>query len=121
MKIAVDYDNTITEYPDFFRVFCSLFSASHEVFIITNRDPDSTAAVEAELNGLGITYHQLIITADKATAIMEHGITVFFDDTDEYFLNLPPEVCVLKVREPGNFDFDLKRWIYGDKTGYRIA
>ena len=121
MKIAIDLDNTITEYPEFFRVLCNLFCNGHEVFIITNRDPNSAAEVKAELAGLGITYHRLIITAQKATAIMEHGITVFFDDTDEYFLELPPEVCVLKVREPGNFDFDRKRWIYGDQTGYRIG
>ena len=121
MRIAIDLDNTITEYPVFFRALCALFFNAHEVFVITNRDPNLAGDVKAELSGLGIKYHHLLITAQKATAIMEQGITVFFDDTDEYFLELPPEVCVLKVREPGNFDFDRKRWIYGDQTGYRIG
>jgi hypothetical protein len=60
---------------------------------------------------------RLIITARKADAIRRHAVEIFIDDTDEYFRDLPPKVCVLKVREPANFDFDQKKCIYGEKSG----
>ena len=47
-------------------------------------------------------------------------ITIYFDDTDEYFLNLPESVTVFKIREPGNFDFETHRWVYDDRTGQRL-
>jgi hypothetical protein len=31
---------------------------------------------------------------------MDKGITIYFDDTDEYFLDLPESVTVFKIREP---------------------
>ena len=52
---------------------------------------------------------------------MKNGIDVFFEDTDEQFIDLPKSVLVLKVREEGNFDFGRGKWIYGRNTGYEIG
>ena len=59
----------------------------------------------------------MAVTSNKADYILKNGITVFFDDTDEYFLNLPESVTVFKIREPWNFDFGNHKWLYNNKTG----
>ncbi len=90
-----------------------------EIHIITNREqtPENEAGIRKELDELGIRYHRLVVTDKKADYILKNGITVFFDDTDEYFLNLPESVTVFKIREPCNFDFENHKWLYNNKTG----
>jgi len=121
MKIGIDLDNTITEFPDFFRVFCrAMRNTGCEVTVITNREPGTESEVAHELKSHGIEYDRINITDNKPKYIMEQGITVFIDDTDEYMIDLPESVFCLKPREPGNFDFEEKKWIYGQATGYQI-
>jgi hypothetical protein len=120
MKIALDIDGCITEYPEFFRALSACMSPIAEIYVITNRDPGTRAEITNELKDYGIHYKTLVITAEKAKYIIENDINVVFEDTDEYFLDLPESVCVLKVREPGNFDFETRKWIYGSKTGQTI-
>jgi hypothetical protein len=119
MKIAIDLDNTITANSnsvEFFSIMTHLLIACHKIYIITNRDTDSEQEIAEELDSLEVEYSEIIVTADKAKFIKENGIQIFFEDTDEYFLELGPEVTVFKIREAGNFSFSEKKWIGGKTT-----
>jgi hydroxymethylpyrimidine pyrophosphatase-like HAD family hydrolase len=119
IKIAIDLDNTITASRlsiKFFSMLTNLLSTDHHITILTNREPKTEKEIAAELNKLGISYSSIIITADKADYIMQNGIEVFVEDTDEYFIGLPCSVLVFKIREDGNFDYLEKKWIGGKKT-----
>lgn len=125
VKIGIDLDNTINancNSKTFFSMLTKAVSREAEIFIITNRENtwDSRDKIRAELNEIGILYNQLCVTADKAKVIKDNNITVYFDDTDEFYLNIPSDVTVFKIREPGNFDFEEKKWVYGNKTGINI-
>lgn len=117
MKIGVDLDATITAYPEFFSVFTkAMAQAGHEIHIITNRPTGTEEFVAAELAEHHITYHSVKITRDKANYVMAEGISVLFDDMDEYFVDLPETVAVFKVRQHYNFDFNEKKWQCSPKT-----
>ena len=122
LKIGIDLDDTITYCPPFFSMMTSAMQNMVEIHIVTNREQtqESEAGIRKELDELGICYHHLFVTDKKAEYILKEGITVFFDDTDEYFLNLPESVTVFKMREPWNFDFENHVWLYTDKTGKYI-
>ena len=111
LKIAVDLDGTISEYPEFFKLFTRVMAeAGCEVYIITDRAPGTETEVRGELQKHGITYHVIKITREKAGYILDEGIGVLFDDVDDYFLDLPEKVAVFKIRQKYNFDFTLNRW-----------
>lgn len=115
MKIAVDLDGTISEYPDFFKIFTKgMAEAGCKIYVITNRMPGTENEVAEELNSYGITYHVIKITAEKPDYILNEGISVLFDDREEFFIDLPEEVAVFKVRQKYNFDFVEKWWRAGE-------
>jgi len=128
LKIGIDIDNTINVNAQtilFFKLITQALSGNKnevEIHIITNRDPREHSRLEtiAELEEYNIDYDKLAITANKHDYIMDNGINVFIDDTDEYYIDLPESVIVFKIREPGNFDFVHKKWVYGNKTGINI-
>lgn len=121
MKIAIDLDATITAYPEVFSSFSKAFSlAGHEIHIVTDRVPGSEEEVMRHLYQCRITYDAIKITADKAAYILSQNIDVLFDDTDEYFIDLPESVAVFKVREHYNFDFKHKKWLYTKNTGRKL-
>jgi len=121
MKIAVDLDATISAYPVFFELFtAAMAGAGCEIHIVTDRTPGTEVQIAGELEEYRITYHRITITRNKAGYILSQGISVLFDDTDEYFLTLPESVTVFKVREHYNFDFNEKKWLYSDKTGKKL-
>ncbi|MFQ6035515.1 MAG: hypothetical protein ACE5NM_06670 [Sedimentisphaerales bacterium] len=110
-KIGIDLDGTISEYPEFFRLFSkAMANAGCKIYIVTDREPRTEDQVKAELKNYGITYHVVKITGDKVSYILGQGIGVLFDDVDHYFVDLPEEVAVFKVRQKYNFDFAEKRW-----------
>lgn len=111
LKIGVDLDGTISEYPEFFKLLTrAMAGAGCEVYIITDRAPGTETEVRGELQKYGITYHVIKITREKAGYILNEGISVLFDDVDDYFLELPEEVAVFKIRQKYNFDFTLNKW-----------
>ncbi len=121
MKIGLDLDNTITSNPtsvEFFRILTKALIGDNNICIITDRDPAKREETEEELAVLGIRFNKLVITENKAQYILKNGIDVFFEDTDEYILELPENIVVYKAREAGNFDFSPKkqRWIGNSKT-----
>ena len=123
MKIAIDLDDTITatsKSSSFFSLITNLLKGKARIYIITNRDPSTASEIEIILEGLNIYFDCLIMTAEKKKWILTEKIDIFFEDTDEYFLDLPKEVIVFKIREDGNFDFSDKKWIYGEETGKKI-
>ena len=119
LNIGIDVDNTIMASKSsirFFRLLSMLMYNYAKIHIITNREPGSEATIAQELQELEIKYHYLKITKNKAEYIIDHNITIFYEDVDEYFLELPEDVLVFKIREPGNFDFSEKKWIGSKKT-----
>lgn len=123
LKIGIDLDDTITYCTEFFSLMTKAMKDVAEIHIITNREqtPENEVAIRKEIDELDIRYHHLTVTDNKAEYILNEGITVFFDDTDEYFQNLPKSVTVFKTREPWNFDFSNHVWLYNDKTGRHIG
>ncbi len=112
MKIAVDLDGTISEFPEYFKLFTKAMSqAGCKIYVITDKPPGTEALVAEQLQGYGITYDVIKITSWKSQYILKEGITVLFDDIDRYFLDLPPEVAVFKIRQKYNFDFAQKKWL----------
>lgn len=110
-KIAVDLDGTISEYPQFFKLFTKAMSqAGCRIYILTDRPPGTEEMVADQLQSYGITYDVVKITSQKSEYILKEGIAVLYDDTDEYFLDLPAEVAVFKIRQKYNFDFAEKKW-----------
>ena len=75
----------------------------------------SYKVIAQELKNIGISYSEIVITDKKAEYIRENNITIFFENTDEYFLELGEETTVFKIRESGNFSFSEKKW-YGNRT-----
>lgn len=121
MRIGIDIDATITAFPGFFRAMTEAMYDTHQIHIITDRDPaigDDTVRLLADL---GIRYHHLAITRDKHDYVLTHHIDVLFDDTDEYFRHLPPTVAVFKTRQRYNFDFTTGQWLYTPHTGRCLA
>ena len=122
LKIGIDLDDCITYRSDFFSLLTTSLKSVARIHIITNREqtPESEQNTKEELERLGIHYDRLQITGEKSKYILENGISIYFDDTDEYFLNLPESVTVFKIREPWNFDFEEHKWVYSNKTGRNI-
>ena len=123
-KIAIDLDNTITaskQSIEFFEVLTHLLDPEFEIHILTNREPGTEQDVADELDYLGIEYSEIVITANKEEYIREQGITIFFENEDESFLELGEEVVVFKIREAGNFSFSEKKWIGSNKTTKMIG
>ena len=121
IKIAIDLDGTINaskQSIEFFSVLTHLLIAEHSrIYIITDREPNTEQNVADELDYLGIEYSAIIITDKKAEYIKEHGITIFFENQDESFLELSEEeATVFKIRENMNYSFSERKWIGSKKT-----
>ena len=119
MKIAIDLDHTITadrNSIEFFRIITHLLIPENDIIIISDRDEADREMTEQELSVLGIRYNRLVLTANKAGYVLKNGINILFEDTDEYFLEIPESVTVFKIREEGNFSFSAGKWIGSKKT-----
>ncbi len=112
VKIAVDLDGTISEYPEFFKLFCkAMRKMGCRIYVVTDRPAGTEDLVAEQLQRYGVTYDRIKITGRKSRYVLDEGIEVLFDDVDDYFKDLPAEVAVFKVRQKYNFDFDEKKWI----------
>ena len=119
LVIGIDLDDCITYCPSFFKAMTNSMKDVAEIHIITNREQtkESELNTRNDLEEMGIHYDHLEVTVDKAEYIQKNDITIYFDDTDDYFLELPESVTVFKIREPWNFDFENHKWLYNNKTG----
>jgi hypothetical protein len=112
LRIAIDLDGTISEYPDFFRILIdAVRAAGCRVYIVTDRPPGTESEVASQLAEYGIGYDTIKITGEKSSYILREGIDVLFDDVDGYFVGLPPQVAVFKIRQKYNFDFTKRQWL----------
>ena len=71
----------------------------------------------------GIKYDQVVLVDSfraKAERIAELRITVYFDDMDEILMHIPEGVAVMKIRNGGNFDYTLRKWLYSKQTGHEL-
>ena len=122
LKIGIDLDDTITasiESINFFSLITNLLKEKADIYIITNRIDEKPP--KKILEDFNIHYDYLILTGKKTEYIIENKINIYFDDTDEYFLELPESITVFKIRESGNFDFNEHKWIYDKRTGIDIG
>ena len=121
MKIAIDIDGCISAYPAHFRILTQVLKSNAElkIYIITSREQSRQSREKTidELEKLGIEYDHLIITDNKADFIINNDISLFFDNEDENFKGLGPEVCCLKIREEMNYCFKSHRWYFDKYTG----
>ena len=123
IALALDLDNSITasnESIEFFSILTYLLCPEHKVYVLTDAEPGTEQLIAEELDDLGIDYSEIVITDDKAQFIKENNITIFFEDTDDYFLELGPSVLVFKVRGETNFNFSEKKW-YGSKNTIQMT
>ncbi len=119
MKIAIDIDNTITASKssvEFFRILTAALISEHQIIILSNREESDRGTTEEELDVLGIRYNKVVLTHNKAEYILKNGVEFLFEDTDEYFLELPESVTVFKIREDGNFNYNTHKWLGSQKT-----
>jgi hypothetical protein len=115
MRIGLDLDGLLDEYPEFFRFLTgALRAAGHYVGILTYRDPESRARTEASLAGWAIVYDEIHFATsldDKGRPCRELEIDIYFDDQDECLVGVDEETMVFKVRNGGNFDFKQRKWL----------
>lgn len=118
MKVALDLDNTIDaskESIEFFSILTNLLIAEHKIYIITAREPNTEQDIAEELDLYGVEYSEIVITNAKAEYIRKQGITIFFENQDEFFQELSlDEILVFKIRESGNWEDG--RWLGNKKT-----
>ena len=119
IKIGIDIDGCINAdeiSKEFFKILTHLLGPGHDIYIISNRDADTLEETIEELDEIGIQYHHLVLTGEKAEYVLKHNITVLFENEDEYFLELGEEVTVFKIRENLNFNFDTHKWVGSTRT-----
>lgn len=118
-SIGIDLDGTIDEAPEFFRLLTNLWPG--RIYVITYRDDYARAVADVQRHG--IKYDQVVLVdsfREKAARIAELGISVYFDDMDEMLMHIPEGVAVMKIRNGGNFDYTLGKWLYSKQTGREL-
>ena len=123
LSIAIDLDNTITasrQSIEFFSILTNLLIPEHRIYILTARELGTEQEVAEELDYLNIDYSEIVITGQKAQYITDNKITIFFENSDEYFLEVPESTTVFKVRECHNFSFAEKKWITSRRNSILI-
>ncbi|MFO0824267.1 MAG: hypothetical protein U0792_14335 [Gemmataceae bacterium] len=115
MRVAFDFDGTITEHPEFFRVLSVALRASgNEVLVLTYRHPALRSVMAEQLAAWGIEFDRMQFAhsqQDKAIWCEKLGVDVFFEDNDACLLPVSSRTLVMKVRNERNFDFAARQWI----------
>jgi len=120
IDVAISLDDSIDECASFFSLFTRSISSFARLHILASEGLGDWNEIAQELFLRGIAYHLLTITDDKAGYILENGVDICFEDTDERFIDLPEFVKVFKLRTVENFNFESTRWLYSDDTGEKL-
>lgn len=118
-SIGLDLDGTIDEATPFFQWLSHNWPG--KVYILTYRS--DRAKTIRDLEKFGVRYDELVLVksfAEKAVIIKREGIEIYFDDQDEMTIDIPECVKVFKIRNGGNFDFEVRKWLYSDETGRKL-
>jgi uncharacterized HAD superfamily protein len=114
MRIALDFDGTITEHPEFFRALANgMRSQGHEIVILTYRHHALLPLMREQLTEWGIECDRFQFChrqEDKGMWCETLGIDIFFEDTDACIGPVSSRTLVLKVRHAKNFDFEKQAW-----------
>jgi hypothetical protein len=104
MNIGIDYGGTITEAPEFFRIFAdAMLNAGHMIHVITASP--SRGVVESSLRRLHFPYTDIwtqenslsSIPEWKAEIVVKLGITVFIDDDPVNMSMMPDGMTMLRI------------------------
>jgi hypothetical protein len=117
--LGLGLDGCIDEAPIFFGILTRLWPGNVIVITLCN----DRAKAEADLANYGIRYSELVLVsslAAKAKVIAEKGVLIYFDDQPETVKHVPSTVNVMLVRNGGNFEFDLRKWLLSKETGRLI-
>lgn len=117
INISIDIDGTINSSDtaiSFFQIMTHLLLPEAHITILTNREPGTENQIAEELARMNILYDAIVITSSKAEYIAKNNISVVFENEDECFQDLGPDILVFKARETGNFNYMSGRW-YGNK------
>lgn len=105
MKIGIDIDGVITDIPDLIKSITNF--GSHEIHIITYRDPTDRQDIIDLLRSSYIQYDHLHIAPDdvsmiewKRNKIVELGIEAMIEDTPEILASLPDNIHRIWVCSP---------------------
>ena len=117
--LGLDIDGTIDESPLFYSILSRVWPGF--VIIITVRSDEAKA--KEYLKKFNIYYDNLILVkrlSDKAEIIKSTGVNIYVDDQDECLKNISSDVTVLKMRNPGNFNSVINKWMFSNDTGVNI-
>ena len=140
MKIAIDYDGTLIEHPDFYREFIvRMHWKGNEIGILTGRPTETEDEDKERLALLGIKFGFFINTGGfnnierdleywsktgdvnmdrdeivcmfKARICVEEPIDVLFDDAaDKVRLFMPEECKTIVFKSPSPHNMVVKKW-----------
>jgi len=117
MKLALDLDDTITRYPEFFSKLSQLWC--DDVYILTFRSDMQSCIDDCKRHN--IKYTEIILANkdddSKAKEIERLGIEVFFDDCPEFLVHVPKNVATFMTRCENNFDYARKQFLLTKYTG----
>lgn len=98
MKLALDYDDTLDQCPEFFSDLTkALKIAGWEIHIVTHIHEEYREYREKQLVDNKITYDKLACTGLKKEYCIENGIKYIFDDVPDYFRAAPRAYLSLHV------------------------
>ena len=125
INISIDIDGTVNSSDtsiSFFQIMTHLLCPEAHITILTSRAPGTETETEIsdELAQMNILYHKIVITDNKQKYITDNNITVVFENEDESFNSLGPDILVLKVREEGNYNFKTYKWYANKQTAEMI-
>jgi acid phosphatase class B len=112
MKIGLDYWNTISHHPVYFRqLAAAALAAGHEVHVISAIGPKraGTIAGDVAICGVPVTaVHELVFAHPRESPVLktaralELGVTVFYDDRDDVCRAMTEAgILAMRVTRPG--------------------
>jgi hypothetical protein len=115
MRVGLDIDGLLDERPEFFALLSTALRASgHFIAVLTYRDPNRREQTEKQLASWGICFDELHFTrslSDKGRLCRVLKLDIYFDDQDECIVDVDETTMVFKIRNGGNFDFRVKKWV----------
>lgn len=98
MKIALDFDDTITISPEFFTAFVkAMRKDGHEIHIVTDSVPYYENIVREQLKHFGIEYDAIKVTGEKLTYCRENDIDFAIDDLAHEYYQAIPDIARMQI------------------------